>query len=224
MAADFAVVQRRVTGACAAGQAIRQIAADGTVTCQPVPPAYTAGAGISITGTTIAVPTDGITSDMIADRSVSERDLNYESAGLISSTSDETVWTRYLGSIGGMTSARVQIAANGTTGRGHPPGGWHRHRGLRFYDAHVGARRPRWLQLDVHHAVVRDLSRHVLRGSDSRGGSDESGRSQRDPDALRSLIYPPRGCRILDEWRIAERAGPALAASDRVAGRCARLG
>lgn len=123
VAADFAVVQRRVTGACAAGQAIRQIAADGTVTCQPVPPAYTAGAGISITGTTIAVPTDGITSDMIADRSVSERDLNYESAGLISSTSDETVWTRYLGSIGGMTSARVQIAANGTTGRGHPPGG-----------------------------------------------------------------------------------------------------
>jgi hypothetical protein len=45
-------VQRRVTGTCAASNSIRQIAADGTVTCEPDDDTtYTAGQGIGLSGT-----------------------------------------------------------------------------------------------------------------------------------------------------------------------------
>ncbi|MCZ7679467.1 MAG: hypothetical protein M5U28_12175 [Sandaracinaceae bacterium] len=61
-AMDPALVQARVSSSCAAGSAIRAIAADGTVTCE-VPAmgaSYSAGAGLTLTGTTFAVDTASV--------------------------------------------------------------------------------------------------------------------------------------------------------------------
>ena len=61
LAVDGAVVQNRVTGACAAGEAVRTINQDGSVACEPVAggagdiTAVTAGTGLSGGGTTGAV-------------------------------------------------------------------------------------------------------------------------------------------------------------------------
>ncbi|MDQ3036989.1 MAG: hypothetical protein M3Y87_31640 [Myxococcota bacterium] len=56
-AADRTVMQARVAGACAAGQSIRAIAADGTVTCEVDDggASYSAGAGLALAGTTFSV-------------------------------------------------------------------------------------------------------------------------------------------------------------------------
>ena len=48
--------QARVSNACSSGSAIASIDAAGSVTCQPVP-AYLAGAGLTLTGTTFSVDT-----------------------------------------------------------------------------------------------------------------------------------------------------------------------
>jgi hypothetical protein len=61
--ADVNYLQRRVSATCAAGQSIRAIAADGTVTCEvDDDTAYTAGTGLSLTGTQFAVNTTTIQS------------------------------------------------------------------------------------------------------------------------------------------------------------------
>lgn len=52
-AVDPSVVQGRVSGVCPVGQAIRAIDAMGMVSCQPAT-TYTAGAGLSLAGTTFA--------------------------------------------------------------------------------------------------------------------------------------------------------------------------
>jgi hypothetical protein len=90
-AADATYLQRRVSGACAAGNSIRQINADGTVVCEAddTGTVYTAGTGISVSGGTIALDTtyaDGryvnvgeansVTSAMIVDGSVGSADVN----------------------------------------------------------------------------------------------------------------------------------------------------
>jgi hypothetical protein len=56
-AADPSAIQARVTGTCAAGQSIRAIAMDGTVTCEvdDAGTPYSAGTGLTLTGTTFAV-------------------------------------------------------------------------------------------------------------------------------------------------------------------------
>jgi hypothetical protein len=53
---NTSAVQSRVTATCAAGSSIREILADGTVTCQTdnTGSSYTAGTGLSLTGTVLA--------------------------------------------------------------------------------------------------------------------------------------------------------------------------
>lgn len=61
LAADTAYLQRRVTGTCPAGQSIRSIAANGTVTCEAddvgvdTDTTYTAGTGLNLTDTTFRI-------------------------------------------------------------------------------------------------------------------------------------------------------------------------
>ncbi len=78
-------VQCRVSGSCPAGQAVRVINQDGTVTCEPVSggsgdiTAVIAGSGLSGGGTsgdiTLSVATGGITSSMIQDGTVTTTDI-----------------------------------------------------------------------------------------------------------------------------------------------------
>ena len=58
LAANPAILQQRVSGTCPAGSSIRQVNQDGTVTCEPDDnTTYTAGLGLTLTGTTFAADT-----------------------------------------------------------------------------------------------------------------------------------------------------------------------
>jgi len=77
LSVNTGVIQARVSGSCAAGSSIRVVNADGTVTCEPDDDvAYSAGAGLSLAGTTFSVATGGVTSAMIADGTVGSADIN----------------------------------------------------------------------------------------------------------------------------------------------------
>lgn len=75
-------VQRRVNVSCPAGQAMRVVAADGSVNCVAVGSVTNVATGVGLTGGpitttgTISVATGGIDSAMIADGAVGSNDIN----------------------------------------------------------------------------------------------------------------------------------------------------
>ena len=68
-------VQVRVSGTCAAGYSISSINADGTVVCEldDVGPSYSAGTGLSLTGTVFSIATGGVGSAQINNTQVQSR-------------------------------------------------------------------------------------------------------------------------------------------------------
>lgn len=71
IAVDTSVVQNRVDGSCPAGQSIRVINANGTVTCEiDTDTTYSAGSGLALNGTTLQIPVNGINASHLANNSV----------------------------------------------------------------------------------------------------------------------------------------------------------
>ncbi|HEV8359455.1 MAG TPA: hypothetical protein VGR28_03265 [Candidatus Thermoplasmatota archaeon] len=108
-------VQQRVTGSCAAGNYVRGIAQDGTVTCQAdvdtnsggTVTSVASGSGLTggpITGTgTLSIATGGVTSAMIADGAIASADVDAT-----------TVQRRIAGSCPSPGNAIRAIAQDGT--------------------------------------------------------------------------------------------------------------
>ncbi len=69
LSVNTSIIQQRISSSCSAGQAIRAVAADGTVTCQTTSgSSYSAGTGLSLTGTTFSVNVgsgNGLDSDLL---------------------------------------------------------------------------------------------------------------------------------------------------------------
>jgi hypothetical protein len=87
---DDTYFQRRVSGTCAADNAIREIAADGTVTCQAAGPGtitgVTAGQGLSGGGTSGSVTLDLDWSTSSYDASASANDGTSSTVDMISTS------------------------------------------------------------------------------------------------------------------------------------------
>lgn len=78
--ADMSVVQARVGATCAAGSAIRAIAADGTVTCQTDTDTNTTyaaavGGGLILSGNEFRIGMEGVSSDMITKNAITSWQL-----------------------------------------------------------------------------------------------------------------------------------------------------
>jgi trimeric autotransporter adhesin len=117
LAADTTYLQRRVSGSCAAGNAIRLIGADGTVTCEPVAggsgdiTAVNAGAGLTGGGAsgdvTLAVSFAGTGSV----RTVARADHNHDGAyWKLGGNTGTTPGTHYLGTT---DNQALEFRANG---------------------------------------------------------------------------------------------------------------
>lgn len=77
IAVDTSVIQNRVSGSCPAGESIRVINTDGTVVCEvdtdtdtDTDTTYSAGSGLTLSGTTFSIAANGVTSNEIADDAV----------------------------------------------------------------------------------------------------------------------------------------------------------
>ena len=73
IAADTNVLQSRVSGSCPAGQSIRVINANGTVTCEvdtDTNTTYSVGSGLALNGTTFSIPAAGVNATHIAPNAV----------------------------------------------------------------------------------------------------------------------------------------------------------
>jgi hypothetical protein len=116
--------QRRVETVCAAGSALRSIAADGTGTCEIIPPSpggdvtdVLAGAGLSVSGSTgpvvtLSIASGGVTGAMVADESLGSADLGPSSVGS-SEVADSSLGAVDLGT-DSVTSAEIALSAVGS--------------------------------------------------------------------------------------------------------------
>jgi hypothetical protein len=118
-----ALWQRRVETVCAAGSALRSIAADGTGTCEIIPNPggdvtdVLAGAGLSVSGSTgpvvtLSIATGGVTGAMVADESLGFADLAPSSVGS-SEVADNALGAVDLGT-DSVTSAEIASSAVGS--------------------------------------------------------------------------------------------------------------
>jgi len=80
--ADRNILQARVSDTCPAGQSIRVINDDGTVTCEvDTDTTYSTGSGLTLNGTVLSVPTNGIDASHLAPDSVGASEIADNSVG-----------------------------------------------------------------------------------------------------------------------------------------------
>jgi hypothetical protein len=76
LSVNTSIIQQRIGNSCALGQAIRSVAADGTVTCQATSgSSYSAGTGLSLSGTTFNVNVgsgNGLDADLLDGKHASD--------------------------------------------------------------------------------------------------------------------------------------------------------
>ena len=103
LSANLAALQSRVAGTCVPGSAIRVVNQDGTVACETDDnTAFTAGAGLNLTGTVFSLADLGVTTPKLADNAVTTAKI-----------ADGTIALADLGA-NGCSSGQV-MKSNGTT-------------------------------------------------------------------------------------------------------------
>ncbi len=74
---------------------------------------YSAGTGLTLTGTTFSIAQAAITADLVAPGALDERHMLTPHMGLVASTSDVVVRSHYMTMTSGVSSARIRIVSGG---------------------------------------------------------------------------------------------------------------
>ena len=112
ISANPSAVQTRVGGTCPAGQSIRAIAADGTVTCEADDDTtYTAGTGLSLTGSAFAVDSAAVQVRVSGSCPVGQSIRAIDPAGAVTCEVDDNTPTTYTAGTG-LTLTGTTFAVN----------------------------------------------------------------------------------------------------------------